>query len=363
MGNELPGAATELQDMNPKSSAVAELALGAQRPSTSDFALILGDALVAGVIAPIAAVLFVGRTRSYIGQMWLLLVGAMDLPVEAEALAEGGWLAACCVLGVLCTGSYGEAAVDPKDLLSTLRQTWRAAGVSGALLLCSAGVGVVGLLLPAMPSTVAAGLVNNVTSDLIVDMFLQATCLVGWRFACAIAQAEVPGSPKSIIDRVLRPEIADQGLVVGDVFVSGVVVPAIVVLFLVQTDSYIPEWMVSGGLLERGVGAPALAHGAALASCWIAGAILTGAFEAEAVYSRDLAINLKVTSVAGAVASVVLAGLTVGCLVLAEGPSSVDILDFEVYRRVGRSFVDLILDFLLGAGCLTAWRLQWAGFL
>jgi len=337
-------------------------------PVLSELGLLLGDALVAGLVAPAMAVLFLGRTRTYIGQMMLAIVGVASQPLAAEGLIHEAFLATSWVAAVLLTGSLGGEAVDPKDLRMTLMATWKAASVSACLVF----VGVSGGLLLACSSSRALGLMGTsmdevtirVFLDLIVDVTLQVSCLVGWRLTSAMSRSEMPNSRTSIMDRVFQPEVEDLGVLIGDVLVAGALVPGIIVTFLVQTEAYTPEWMILGGFAERGQVVPAVSHGATLAACWVVSAVLTGAFEAEVVYCRDLGATLKLIAVTGIIASVLVILVTgVSLLFFTDMPHSGNYVDFEAYRSIGKTVFDLILDISLSASCLTAWRLKRAGFI
>jgi hypothetical protein len=93
----------------------------------------------------------------------------------------------------------------------------------------------------------------------------------------------------TVLNRFTSPMIDDPYLPLADVSVAQVVAPSLQVLWLAVNHSPSPTWLrpifdshrlfaTRGSLV-----APTLIHGAALASCWIAGALAAKAYERDAI--------------------------------------------------------------------------------
>lgn len=93
----------------------------------------------------------------------------------------------------------------------------------------------------------------------------------------------------TVVNRFMSPIIDDPYLPLADVSVAQVVAPSLQVLWLAVNHAPSPTWLRpifdSNRLFEtRGsLVAPTLIHGAALASCWIAGALAAKAYERDAI--------------------------------------------------------------------------------
>jgi hypothetical protein len=103
------------------------------------------------------------------------------------------------------------------------------------------------------------------------------------------SEEEGSGTHDTVLNRFISPTIDDPYLPLADVSVAQVVAPSLQVLWLAVNHAPSPTWLRpifdSNRLFEtRGsLVAPTLIHGAALASCWIAGALAAKAYERDAI--------------------------------------------------------------------------------
>jgi hypothetical protein len=93
-----------------------------------------------------------------------------------------------------------------------------------------------------------------------------------------------------IINRFRSPQIDDPYLPLSDVVTAQVIAPGLQLFWIVLVGGPRPSWCTpyfdSGTLYGSGIGsllAPTLIHGAALASCWLVGAIAAQAYRRDAI--------------------------------------------------------------------------------
>jgi len=156
--------------------------------------------------------------------------------------------------------------------------------------------------------------------------------------------------------------IAEVKLLLGDIIVSGVVVPSIIVAVFFQTHVYTPGWLEFWRSGARDLSSATLAHGASLSLCWLTGAFIAGGYRAGAVNSQDLAGTLKRTWIVGAAATALLLMITAVSSFLSVTDAQT-VTEFESNRRLVFSVLDLVLDVQFSALCLTTWRLVYSGLL
>lgn len=84
---------------------------------------------------------------------------------------------------------------------------------------------------------------------------------------------------RELSKRFTSPKIDDQGLVIADALISGVVAPGLEAIVCTVAGLPPPSWL---GAFGRGrLVAPVLVRGVNLASCWIAGALAACCYERE----------------------------------------------------------------------------------
>ncbi len=168
---------------------------------------------------------------------------------------------------------------------------------------------------------------------------------------------------RSIRSRFLSPRIDDRGLPIADslVVVSGTIGLAIFSLSGVVPGR--PSWLVPPPLLSglpRGLPyiPAALNHGAALAVCWLLGALAASAFEKEA-FCGSLADALARTWKAGAFATGVLLLCTqfaTYSTLSAAGIDPVDTSSAALDLRLSSVASEVVADVAVQAVGLTAFR-------
>ena len=91
----------------------------------------------------------------------------------------------------------------------------------------------------------------------------------------------------SVLSRIISPKIDDTALPLTDALVAQIVGPALQVFCLTAAQAPSPTWlkpMFEDGWQYRGsLLAPTLLHGAALACCWLLGALVARAYQEEAI--------------------------------------------------------------------------------
>ena len=173
------------------------------------------------------------------------------------------------------------------------------------------------------------------------------------------------GEPtRTLLDRFSSPIIDDPWLPISDVSAAQIVAPALQVFWISLVHAPSPTWLrpLSDNILWQARGsllAPTLIHGAALACCW-----LTGALAAEA-YSRK-AIDPTVNGYGAVIGSVLRAGaFATGILVLS---TQIDLLlEYGRYVQPGESeeidlrllcaLVEVLNDVIFEASTIASLRL------
>lgn len=174
----------------------------------------------------------------------------------------------------------------------------------------------------------------------------------------------------------LSPKIEDPALVLQDVLLSGVAVPALLILICIATSSYVPRWLVADLMTSDGIYTqiaqgsllmPTLKHGAGLSLCWIVGVLSVRGFQGAATSSRDLGATLMLTSRAGFVAALLWwLGMLLQLQFLGIVPDTfgqcamTDRTCLEADAKVIQYYFDATLDIGLEALVLTVWRLSYA---
>jgi hypothetical protein len=173
-----------------------------------------------------------------------------------------------------------------------------------------------------------------------------------------------------ILSRFISPVIDDPALPLSDVLVAQIIAPSIQVVWLSLNHAPTPGWLrpifdtnaqlfaARGSLV-----APALIHGAALASCWIVGALAAKTYERAAIAPTEdnpsgyETVLWRVVQ-AGAFATGVLIMSTQADLLLeykgqwvqpGESP--------EIDLRLLTATVEVLNDVFFEAVCLVSWRL------
>jgi hypothetical protein len=175
-----------------------------------------------------------------------------------------------------------------------------------------------------------------------------------------------------ILSRFISPVVDDPALPLSDVLVAQIIAPSIQVVWLSLNHAPTPSWLrpifdtnaqlfaARGSLV-----APALIHGAALASCWIVGALAAKTYERAAIAPTDEnpgvggygTVLWRVTQ-AGAFATGVLILSTQADLLLEYKGHWVQPGDSpEIDLRLLTGVVEVINDVFFEALCLVTWRL------
>jgi hypothetical protein len=171
----------------------------------------------------------------------------------------------------------------------------------------------------------------------------------------------------SVFSRFTSPRLDDPFLPLVDVSVAQIVAPSMQVLWLSLQHAPTPSWLrpLSSNLYAaRGsLVAPTLIHGAALASCWLVGALAAQAYRKEAIVPespRDYRFILWTVCQAGAFATGILIFATQLDLLLEFGRYVQPGESPETDLRLLTAFVELLDDIFFEATCLILWRLYLA---
>ena len=181
-----------------------------------------------------------------------------------------------------------------------------------------------------------------------------------------------------IIRRFTSPIIDDPGLPLSDVLIAQVIAPSLQIAWISVQHAPQPSWLqpifdTSVLYSNRGVLlAPALIHGAALASCWITGALAAKSYERKAISPVPIKSQpvLSSSDVKWDYSNVILSifksgAFAIGLLVLA---TQFDLfLEYKRYVQVGESddidfrllvaLVEVINDVVFEAVAIATWRL------
>ncbi|CAE7431362.1 mcb, partial [Symbiodinium necroappetens] len=160
------------------------------------------------------------------------------------------------------------------------------------------------------------------------------------------------------LDELEESAPVSRRLLLGDMVVSGIIVPALIIVVLAQTGVYTPQWTLLWDTTDTGSSKAILSHGAVLTTCWVTAALATGAYGIDSVRRTDLAKFLKSIWKTTAATAFLLALCAVLPLLL-SGSSGSNMTDFDAARRFQKTFFDLLCDVELSAVCLTTWRLYY----
>lgn len=91
-------------------------------------------------------------------------------------------------------------------------------------------------------------------------------------------------SSDKLWSRFLSPRIDDPNLLLADAGMAQIVAPTLQVFWLGLNQAPPPSWLrpIGGSMARGSLLAPTLIHGAALAICWILGALAARSYESEA---------------------------------------------------------------------------------
>jgi hypothetical protein len=173
-----------------------------------------------------------------------------------------------------------------------------------------------------------------------------------------------------LISRFTSPVIDDPGLPLSDVLIAQVIGPSLQIAWLSLQQGPLPTWLrpiFDTDVLYTNQGslvAPALIHGAALASCWIAGALAAKAYERKSI-SPVFETSNKEWDYSNVVLSILKGGaFATGLLILA---TQIDLLlEFGRYVQFGESdevdfrilvaSVEVTNDIIFEAVTVFTWR-------
>jgi hypothetical protein len=183
----------------------------------------------------------------------------------------------------------------------------------------------------------------------------------------------------NVLNRFTSPIIDDPGLPLTDVLVAQVIAPSLQIAWISLQHAPQPTWLrpiFDTSVLYSNRGsllAPTLIHGAALASCWITGALAAKAYERTSIspVPRKAQGNSPTPSqvewdYSNVLTTIVKSGaFAIGLLILA---TQIDLLfEYKRYVQVGESdeidfrllvaIVEVINDSVFEAITITFWRL------
>jgi hypothetical protein len=192
---------------------------------------------------------------------------------------------------------------------------------------------------------------------------------------------QTQATKSNILGRFTSPVIDDPALPLSDALVAQVIGPSVQVAWLSLQHAPQPTWLkpiFNTDLLYTARGsmvAPALIHGAALATCWVVGALAAKAYERQSI--SPVQRKSRVSNEAGdsswdytLVWAAILRGgaFATGLLILA---TQIDLLlEFGRWVQLGESedtdfrllvaIVELVNDVFFEAVTITFWRLYLA---
>jgi hypothetical protein len=190
----------------------------------------------------------------------------------------------------------------------------------------------------------------------------------------------VPSASSDILRRFTSPIIDDPGLPLSDVLVAQVIAPSLQVVWISIRHAPQPSWLqpifdTSVLYTNRGVLlAPTLIHGAALASCWITGALAAKAYERASISPVPITSQSRQPSTfsdvkwdySNVILSIFKSGaFAIGLLIFA---TQTDLfLEYKRFVQVGESddidfrllvaAVEVINDVVFEAVTIATWRL------
>ena len=167
---------------------------------------------------------------------------------------------------------------------------------------------------------------------------------------------------KEILARFTNPVVDDQGLIIADALIAGVVAPGLEAIVCTAAGVPLPLWASAFG--SRKLVLPVLVRGATEATCWYAGAV------SARLYARDaydfpppagaddrFATTVKRTLQAGSFATALLIGATQLQLALRYGFPAPQLGDSpETDMVLLRTLDDLLRDVATEALTLLSWR-------
>jgi len=172
---------------------------------------------------------------------------------------------------------------------------------------------------------------------------------------------------EGILSRFTNPRIDDLGLPLSDALVSQTIAPSLQVAWLALNHAPSPTWLIpffeSPYFASRGaLVAPALLHGAALAVCWLVGALAARAYEIDGLVpdreTKSYAPVITRVLKAGAFATGLLIFATQTDLFLEFGGNFVQYGDGEQSDfRIQVAAVELVNDVFFEAISILTWRL------
>ena len=90
------------------------------------------------------------------------------------------------------------------------------------------------------------------------------------------------------LDELEESAPVSRRLLLGDMVVSGIIVPALIIVVLAQTDVYTPQWTLLWDTTDTGSSKAILSHGAVLTTCWVTAALATGAYGIDSVRRTEV---------------------------------------------------------------------------
>ena len=167
---------------------------------------------------------------------------------------------------------------------------------------------------------------------------------------------------KEIVARFASPKVDDDGLVIADALIAGIVAPGLEVIVCTVGGVPLPLWATAFG--RRKLVLPVLVRGATEAACWYAGAVSARLYERDAydfpppAGAEDrFAVTVRRTLSAGSFATALLIGATQLSLAAKFGFPAPQLGDSpETDAVLIRTLDDLLRDIATEAVTLLAWR-------
>ena len=102
-----------------------------------------------------------------------------------------------------------------------------------------------------------------------------------------------------IFQRLLQPSVAKPWIFLGDLLTCGLAAPLFSTFYL-RVGVLQPDWFEKIADTEKDFIFPEFSHGLIFSLCWCIGAMAIGAFESDAVSSKNLLKTIRCTALAAA---------------------------------------------------------------
>lgn len=164
---------------------------------------------------------------------------------------------------------------------------------------------------------------------------------------------------QELATRFTSPRIDDEGLVITDGLVTGIVAPGLEAIVCVVLHAPLPTWTTALG--PKRLIAPVLLRGSTLASCWLGGALAARLYERSSYDFPGAPDRFKITLSrvlqGGCFATALLIFSTQVQVAVDLGPFATFGIDAETDLKLLRYADDLIRDVVTESVLVVSWRL------